>query len=82
MDGRVQQPTRALCGDGLGAEVEMGQPPLVRHAEGSGKPGNGGSLRCRMNWELLPLVARHAAAKLLQPLTHKDPSDELSLVQA
>ena len=37
---------------------------------------------CRMDWELLPLIARHAAAKLLQPLTHKDPSDELLLVQA
>lgn len=35
-----------------------------------------------MDWELLPLVASHAAAKLIQPLTHKDPFDELLLVQA
>jgi PIN domain nuclease of toxin-antitoxin system len=35
-----------------------------------------------MNWELLPLTARHAAASLLQKLDHKDPFDELLLVQA
>ncbi len=35
-----------------------------------------------MGWELLPLTARHAAAKLTQPLPHKDPFDELLLVQA
>jgi PIN domain nuclease of toxin-antitoxin system len=35
-----------------------------------------------INWELLPLTARHAAATLLQPLGHKDPFDELLLVQA
>ena len=33
-------------------------------------------------WELLPLTARHAAAGLAQPLGHKDPFDELLLVQA
>ena len=33
-------------------------------------------------WELLPLTARHAAAQLAQPLGHKDPFDELLLVQA
>ena len=35
-----------------------------------------------MDWELLPLTARHAAAELAQPLGHKDPFDELLLVQA
>ena len=35
-----------------------------------------------MEWELLPLTARHAAAQLKQPLGHKDPFDELLLVQA
>lgn len=35
-----------------------------------------------MNWELLPLTARHAAAELTRPLEHKDPFDELLLVQA
>ncbi len=35
-----------------------------------------------MDWELLPLTARHAAAGLSQPLGHKDPFDELLLVQA
>lgn len=33
-------------------------------------------------WELLPLTASHAAAELAQPLGHKDPFDELLLVQA
>ena len=35
-----------------------------------------------MNWELLPLTAAHAAAQLVQPLEHKDPFDELLLLQA
>lgn len=35
-----------------------------------------------IDWELLPLTAAHAAAGLAQPLGHKDPFDELLLVQA
>jgi PIN domain nuclease of toxin-antitoxin system len=35
-----------------------------------------------IDWELLPLTAPHAAAELAQPLGHKDPFDELLLVQA
>ncbi len=35
-----------------------------------------------MDWELFPLTAAHAAAGLDQPLGHKDPFDELLLVQA
>ena len=33
-------------------------------------------------WEMLPLTGRHAAAELALPLGHKDPFDELLLVQA
>jgi len=33
-------------------------------------------------WELLPLKASHADAFLTQPLAHKDPFDEILLVQA
>ena len=35
-----------------------------------------------IGWDLLPLTAGHAAAELAQPLGHKDPFDELLLVQA
>ena len=35
-----------------------------------------------IGWELLPLTAAHASAELAQPLGHKDPFDELLLVQA
>ena len=35
-----------------------------------------------MDWEFLPLTAQHAAAELAAPLEHKDPFDELLLVQA
>ena len=35
-----------------------------------------------MNWQLLALTARHAAAELAQKLAHKDPFDELLLMQA
>ncbi len=36
----------------------------------------------RMGWELLPLTAHHAASGLIHALPHKDPFDELLLVQA
>ena len=35
-----------------------------------------------MDWELLPLTARHATTELTHKLGHKDPFDELLLVQA
>lgn len=35
-----------------------------------------------MGWILLPLTARHAAIDLASPLPHRDPFDELLLVQA
>ncbi len=35
-----------------------------------------------VGWEFLPLTLRHAAAGLMDPLGHKDPFDELLLVQA
>lgn len=36
----------------------------------------------QVGWTLLPLSARHAAATLDSPVEHKDPFDELLLVQA
>jgi len=38
--------------------------------------------RSTIDWEFLPLAARHAAAELTHPLGDKDPFDELLLVQA
>ena len=35
-----------------------------------------------VDWALLPLTAAHAGATLAPPLPHKDPFDELLLVQA
>lgn len=35
-----------------------------------------------IGWTVLPVSARHAATKLLMPLPHRDPFDELLLVQA
>ena len=35
-----------------------------------------------VDWELLPLTARHAAAVLTHPIGHRDPFDEVLLVQA
>lgn len=35
-----------------------------------------------MGWESLPLTTRHAATTLVHPIQHKDPFDELLLVQA
>lgn len=45
-------------------------------------PGSIVAFAAAMDWELLPLTPRHAAAVLAQPLGHKDPFDELLLVQA
>jgi PIN domain nuclease of toxin-antitoxin system len=35
-----------------------------------------------VGWPLLPLAAAHAATALAVPLAHRDPFDELLLVQA
>ncbi len=35
-----------------------------------------------VGWEIMPLTARHAASSLSHPLGHKDPFDEMLLVQA
>ncbi len=50
--------------------------------KGPVEPAHVVAFAAAMDWELLPLTARHAAARLLQPLGHKDPFDELLLVQA
>lgn len=35
-----------------------------------------------IGWEIMPLTARHAASSLSHPLEHRDPFDEMLLVQA
>ena len=35
-----------------------------------------------MEWQFLPLTPHHTVTELIQPLEHKDPFDELLLVQA
>jgi len=56
------------------------------HISGSRKgrldPASVVAFATAVDWELLPLTARHAAAGLAQPLAHKDPFDELLFVQA
>ena len=36
----------------------------------------------KMRWENLPLTVLHATEMLLQPLLHRDPFDELLLLQS
>ena len=45
-------------------------------------PGAVVAFAAAMDWEFMPLTAYHAAADLIQKLAHKDPFDELLLVQA
>lgn len=45
-------------------------------------PGAVVSFAAAVDWEFLPLTARHAAAELAVQLRHRDPFDELLLVQA
>jgi len=45
-------------------------------------PGSVVRFALAIEWELMPLMAHHAAVGLAQPLAHKDPFDELLLVQA
>ncbi len=56
------------------------------HISGSRKgqiaPASVVAFATTIGWDLLPLTAGHAAAELAQPLGHKDPFDELLLVQA
>jgi PIN domain nuclease of toxin-antitoxin system len=53
-----------------------------RERKGPADPGVVVAFAEAMNWAFLPLTAKHAAAELTQPLSHKDPFDELLLVQA
>ncbi len=50
--------------------------------QGLVEPASVVAFAAAMDWELLPLTTRHAAAVLTEPLEHKDPFDELLLVQA
>ena len=50
--------------------------------KGPVEPASVVAFAAAVDWELLPLTARHAAALLAEPLGHKDPFDELLLVQA
>lgn len=45
-------------------------------------PGAVVAFAAAIDWGFLPLTAHHAAAALAHPLGHKDPFDELLLVQA
>ena len=50
--------------------------------KGSVSPASIVSFAAAMVWEFLPLTAHHAMTDLAHPLEHKDPFDELLLVQA
>lgn len=56
------------------------------HISGSRKgpigPGSIVTFAGAVGWELMALTARHATCSLSEPLAHKDPFDELLLVQA
>jgi len=56
------------------------------HVSGARKglvdPGAVVAFAVAVGWEFLPLTAHHSAAALAHPLIHKDPFDELLLVQA
>ena len=56
------------------------------HVSGARKgpihPGMVVAFAAAVGWEFLPLTVRHAAAELSHPLDHRDPFDELLLVQA
>lgn len=45
-------------------------------------PGAVVAFAAALDWGFLPLTAHHAAAVLAHPLEHKDPFDELLLLQA
>lgn len=56
------------------------------HISGSRKgpiePGSIVAFAGAVGWEVMALTARHATCSLTEPLGHKDPFDELLLVQA
>ena len=55
---------------------------LSGERKGSVEPGSVVAFAVAMEWELLALSARHAAAVLAEPVGHRNPFDELLLVQA
>lgn len=50
--------------------------------KGTASPADLLDIALRSEFNLLPLEARHAVAELSHPIEHKDPFDELLLVQA
>ena len=49
--------------------------------KGPVNPASATAFASGMGWEVLPLTAHHATTELTDPLEHKDPFDELLLVQ-
>ncbi len=52
------------------------------HISGSRKGPINPAVAEKIGWTFLPLTSHHAMAALIHPLPHKDPFDELLLVQA
>lgn len=50
--------------------------------KGAANPDDVLAFATDIGWELMPLTPLHAVALLREPLAHKDPFDELLLVQA
>jgi PIN domain nuclease of toxin-antitoxin system len=49
---------------------------------GSVEPASIVTFAVAVGWEVMALTARHATCSLTEPLAHKDPFDELLMVQA
>ena len=82
MAGGGQRTAGALSRLGLGTELKWHSFHMSGSRKGPVAPATVVAFARAIGWELLPLTPVHASAELAQPLGHKDPFDELLLVQA
>ena len=66
----------------LGASPQVEQPASVRARKGPADPALVLAFASGLGWQLLSLRLEEAALPLTEALAHKDPFDELLLVQA
>lgn len=81
-DDKSRRSARSLGRGGVGTQAEVAQPSRLRRVKGPVEPAAVLAFAAAIDWELLPLTARHAVARLAQPPEHKDRFDEWLLVQA
>ena len=82
MDGRGRHAACTLGCGCVGTTTQWHSLHISGGRKGPINPATVVAFAAGVDWEFLPLTAHHASAELAHPLEHRDPFDELLLVQA